>query len=319
MATLITGSYAFDTIMVFPDQFKNHILPEQMHILNVCFLVPQLRREFGGCAGNIAYNLKLLGGDPLPMATVGEDFQPYRAWLAANAIDDRHVVEIAHAYTAQAFLTTDADNNQITAFHPGAMEQAQQNRVTDAAQVELGIVAPDGRTAMLEHAAQFAAAGIPFFFDPGQGLPMFTAEELNRFIDQANYLVVNDYEAALLQQKTGSDLARIADRVDALIVTLGAQGAMIHTDGSRHRVAAIDVRRACDPTGCGDAFRAGLLYGSSQKMDWCSAAQLGAVMGGIKIEHHGTQNHHPDRAEIEARYRENFGDPPACIRSAAGA
>lgn len=310
MPTLITGSFAYDTIMVFRDRFKNHILPEQTHILNVCFTVPELRREFGGCAGNIAYNLKLLGGDPLPMGTVGEDFAPYRKWLEENRIDLTHVVEVPGAFTAQAFVTTDADNNQITAFHPGAMEQAHRNRVTDAADagIDLGIVAPDGREAMIQHAAQFARADIPFIFDPGQGLPMFTGAELDQFIEQATHIVVNDYEAELLQEKTGKSLEQIAARAQSLVVTRGARGADIHSDGTCIHIAAVPIDQARDPTGCGDAFRAGLLYGLAHHLDWQTSGQIASLLGGIKIEQHGTQNHRFDKSEFEARYRESFGD-----------
>ncbi len=306
MPTLITGSFAYDTIMVFEDQFKNHILPEQTHILNVCFYVPQMRREFGGCAGNIAYNLKLLGGDPRPMGTVGKDFAPYRQWLAQHHIDLTHVTDIPAAFTAQAFVTTDADGNQITAFHPGAMDRAHENRVDQAADIDLGIIAPDGRCAMLQHAAQFAAAGIPFIFDPGQGLPMFSGAELNAFIAQATYVVVNDYEAALLQEKTGQNFTQIASQVDALVVTRGARGADIHHRGAAIHAPAVKIAAAVDPTGCGDAFRAGLLYGLARGWDWPTNAQIASLMGGIKIEHPGTQNHHFTPAEFAARYHENF-------------
>ena len=310
MSTLITGSFAYDTIMVFQDQFKNHILPEQTHILNVSFYVPEMRREFGGCSGNIAYNLKLLGGDPLPMGAVGEDFSPYRKWLEKNRIDLTHVREIPGAFTAQAFVTTDADNNQITAFHPGAMDHAQQNKVADAdaAGVDLGIVAPDGRDAMIEHAAQFAQAGIPFIFDPGQGLPMFSGADLDRFIAQATWVVVNDYESELLQEKTGKHLEQITSRVEALIVTRGAKGADIHSGGGTIHIAAAQISEAKDPTGCGDAFRSGLLYGLANQLDWQTSGQIASLMGGIKIEHHGTQNHHFSKSGFAARYRENFGE-----------
>ena len=310
MPTLITGSFAYDTIMVFQGQFKNHILPEQTHILNVSFYVPEMRREFGGCSGNIAYNLKLLGGDPLPMGAVGEDFAPYRKWLEKNRIDLTHVREIPGAFTAQAFVTTDADNNQITAFHPGAMDHAHQNKVAAAAgaKIDLGIVAPDGRDAMLEHAAQFAQAGIPFIFDPGQGLPMFSGADLDRFIAQATWVVVNDYESELLQEKTGKRLEQITSQVEALIVTRGAKGADIHSGGNTIHIAAAQISEAKDPTGCGDAFRAGLLYGLANQLDWQTSGQIASLMGGIKIEHHGTQNHRFSKSGFAARYRENFGE-----------
>ena len=310
MSVLISGSFAFDTIMVFGDRFANHILPKQTHMLNVSFYVPQMRKEFGGCAGNIAYNLKLLGGAPLPMGTVGGDFAAYRAWLARHEIDDAHVREIADTFTAQAFVTTDADNNQITAFHPGAMDYAHQNQVANivktAANIKLGIVAPNGREAMLQHAAQFSAAGIPFMFDPGQGLPMFDGDDLAQFIAQATWLAVNAYESELLQQKTAQSLKQIAAQVDALIVTRGAQGADIYADKLIH-VDAAKISNAVDPTGCGDAFRGGLLYGLAQKLDWQTCAQIASTMGAIKIESAGTQNHRFTKAEFEKRYRESFG------------
>ena len=307
MPTLITGSFAYDTIMVFQDQFKNHILPDQVHILNVCFFVPDMRKEFGGCSGNISYNLKLLGGDPLPMGTVGEDFKPYRKWLKKQDIDITHITEVENTYTAQAFLTTDTDNNQIIAFHPGAMNYAHKNRVGDARGVTLGIVAPDGRDAMVEHAEQFAEAGIPWIFDPGQGLPMFSGEELMTFVEQATYLCVNDYESRLLVDKTGRKLPDIAAEVDALIVTRGGSGAEIMVDGTTLDIPVVSVREVNDPTGCGDAFRSGLLHGIDRGFDWQTTGRLASLMGGIKIEHHGTQNHRPRRQEIADRFKENFG------------
>lgn len=307
MPTLITGSFAYDTIMVFQDQFKNHILPDQVHILNVCFFVPDMRKEFGGCSGNISYNLKLLGGDPLPMGTVGEDFKPYRKWLKKQDIDITHITEVENTYTAQAFLTTDTDNNQIIAFHPGAMNYAHKNRVGDARGITLGIVAPDGRDAMVEHAEQFAEAGIPWIFDPGQGLPMFSGEELMTFVEQATYLCVNDYESRLLVDKTGRKLPDIAAEVDALIVTRGGSGAEIMVDGNSLDIPAVSVREVNDPTGCGDAFRSGLLHGIDRGFDWQTTGRLASLMGGIKIEHHGTQNHRPRRQEIADRFKENFG------------
>ena len=307
MPTLVTGSFAYDTIMVFQDHFKNHILPDQVHILNVCFFVPDMRREYGGCSGNIAYNLKLLGGDPLPMGTVGEDFGPYRTRLRDLGLDDTHVREISGTYTAQAFMTTDQDNNQIIAFHPGAMNHAHENKVGDAPGIDLGIVAPDGRDAMIQHSAQFAEAGIPFFFDPGQGLPMFDGNELLQFVDQATYVCVNDYESELLVDKTGRSLEEIASMVDALIVTRGGEGSDIYLDHEHIHIDTITVSEVNDPTGCGDAFRAGLLHGVSMGWDWQTTGQLASLLGGIKIEHHGTQNHAPGRSDLEARYKENFG------------
>jgi adenosine kinase len=307
MSALICGSMAFDTIMVFRDHFKNHILPDKVHMLNVAFHVPEMRREFGGCAGNIAYNLKLLGGDPLPMATVGTDFGPYALWLEKRGIDLRHVTVLDGTYTAQAFITTDMDDNQITAFHPGAMDGAHANRVDDAAGVSIGMVSPDGRQGMMEHAEQFVAAGIPFIFDPGQGLPLFGGEELVNFVDQATWVCVNDYESELLQERTGMSPHEIAERVEALIVTLGGDGSHIYTENRRIEVPPARVHDVVDPTGCGDAYRAGLLYGLMHAMDWETTGRIAALMGAIKIERHGTQNHSFDADEFRSRYRESFG------------
>jgi len=307
MATLICGSMAYDTIMVFNDRFKNHILPEQVHILNVSFQVPELRREFGGCAGNIAFNLKMLGGDPLPMATVGGDFGDYAAWLERCDIDCSHVTEVPGSYTAQAYITTDLDDNQITAFHPGAMNESQRNSVADASGVTLGIVAPDGRQGMIEHAAQFAGTGIPFIFDPGQGLPLFDGPELLGLIDQAGWLTVNDYESRLVQERTGLPLEVLADRVEAIVVTRGGEGSTVYHAGTMHSIPAVAVAEAVDPTGCGDAYRAGLLYGIANSLDWPTTGRLAALLGALKVTVHGTQNHHCDRDALEDRFHEAFG------------
>src|SRR6516225_3342701 len=298
---LICGSLAFDTIMVFGDCFANHILPDMIHILNVSFLVPQLRREYGGCAGNIAYNLALLGDDGVPMATVGSDFGPYRERLERAGIPTEHVRTIESELTAQAFITTDLDDNQITAFHPGAMQHSHVNRVSEARGITLGIVAPDGREGMIQHAAQFASAGIPFIFDPGQGLPMFGAEELQRFLSQARWVTVNDYEWQLLQQKSRWSVADMTARIEALIVTLGAAGSVIHTRGEQILIPAAPVREVVDPTGCGDAFRAGLIHGLLHGHDWRTTGHIASLMGAIKIESRGTQNHCFTREEFAQR------------------
>jgi adenosine kinase len=307
MSVLICGSIAYDTIMVFPDRFKQHILPDQIHILNVAFLVPDMRREFGGCAGNIAYNLKLLGGEPLIMATVGHDAGPYMDRLASLAIPATHVRRIDTAFTAQAFITTDLDDNQITAFHPGAMNVSHENQVSDATGVKLGIIAPDGRDGMISHARQFADAGIPFVFDPGQGLPMFGGDDLLNFLDLARWCTVNDYEARLLCERTGLTEAQIAERVEALIVTRGAEGSRVYTGGSVTEVACVPADALADPTGCGDAYRGGLLYGLSRGADIIASARLASVMGSIKIASRGGQNHLPTREDIAARHRAAFG------------
>ncbi|HUN26654.1 MAG TPA: carbohydrate kinase family protein [Steroidobacteraceae bacterium] len=306
---LITGSIAFDNIMVFAGRFKDHILPDKIHILNVSFLVPQLRREFGGCAGNIAYNLKLLGDLAYPMATVGRDFAPYAEWMRANGVPLEHVRVIDSEHTAQAFITTDLDDNQITAFHPGAMQHAHANKVSDARDIALGIVAPDGRDGMVEHAAQFAAAGIPFIFDPGQGMPMFDGPELRTFIEQATWVAVNDYEWQLMQQKTGWSAREVAERVDALIVTRGAEGSLIHLKGRVHEIPCARAKAVIDPTGCGDAYRAGLIHGLLRGLDWETTGRIASLSGALKIESRGTQNHRFTESEFAQRYEASFGRP----------
>ena len=291
MSALICGSFAFDSIMVFPDQFKNHILPDKVHMLNVAFLVPELRREFGGCAGNIAYNLKLLGDDPVPMGTVGTDFGPYADWMDKNNISRKHVHVKEGHYTAQAFITTDMDDNQITAFHPGAMNLAHETPISEAENITLAIVAPDGRDGMVQHAEQLQAAGIPFIFDPGQGLPMFNGDELMKFAEQASYIALNDYEAQLFMDRTGLPEEEIARHVEALIITRGAQGSHIYTEGKRISIPCHQAQQVIDPTGCGDAYRAGLLHGIMHGKDWEETGRIASMMGAIKIAHHGTQNH----------------------------
>ncbi len=310
MSTLICGSLAFDNIMVFPDRFKNHILPEQIHILNVAFLVPEMRREFGGCAGNIAYNLKLLDGDPLIMATVGDDAPAYLARLDQLGLPATHVRHVPGSFTAQAFITTDLDDNQITAFHPGAMSFSHLNKVDHAPDASLGIVAPDGREGMLQHARDFAAAGIPFIFDPGQGMPMFSGDELLDFMRLADYACFNDYEAKLLSDRTGRSIEHLAAEVKALIVTKGGAGSEIYAGGQRFDIPCVEAEDVVDPTGCGDAYRAGLLYGIAQGFDWPTTGRLAAVLGAIKIAHRGGQNHRPSRDEIAQRYRRAFGNTP---------
>jgi adenosine kinase len=313
-AALICGSVAYDTILVFPDRFQAHILPDKLHMLNVAFLVPEMRREFGGCAANIAYSLKLLGDFGLPMATAGEDFSPYRQRFDALGISSEYVKVVDDTFTAQAFITTDLDDNQITAFHPGAMQYAHLNKVSDvAAEVVLGIVAPDGRQAMIDHAAQFAAAKIPFIFDPGQGLPMFGAAELHDFIEQAAWVAVNDYEWGLLEQKTGLTAVEVAAKVEALIVTKGAEGSVVYTAGRTLPIPPVKPRAIVDPTGCGDAYRAGLIHGLLRGLDWETTGRLASLMGSIKIESRGPQNHEFTRAEFRGRYQDYFGQVPEGI------
>ena len=307
MRTLICGSIAYDNIMVFPDHFKNHILPEKIHVLNVAFLVPEMRREFGGCAGNIAYNLKMLGGEPVMMATVGDDYAPYAARFEQLRLTQEHVKPIADTFTAQAFITTDLADNQITAFHPGAMNYSHLNSVKDSRDVLLGIIAPDGRDGMLQHAREFHEAGIPFVFDPGQGLPMYNGEELLDFINKADYIAVNDYEGEMLQDRTGRNLESLANNAKALIITLGAQGSIIYAGGKRYEIPCVKPKAIVDPTGCGDAYRAGLLYGIVNNFDWQTTGQLGSLMGSLKIAQRGGQNHQFSRDEIGQYYFESFG------------
>ena len=310
MSTLICGSVAYDNIMVFQDRFKDRILPDQIHILNVCFLVPDIKRVFGGCAGNIAYNLKLLGGDPLIMATIGDDAGPYMNRLDDLGLSREHVRVVPGNFTAQAFITTDLDDNQITAFHPGAMNFSHYNSVADATDATLAIVAPDGRDGMLKHARDLAARGVPFIFDPGQQLPMFSGDELLEFLDLATYACLNDYETKLLSDRTGKSLEELAARVKALIVTLGGEGSRIHANGQIIEIPCVEADAVVDPTGCGDAYRSGLLYGIANGWDWQRTGSLAAVMGAIKVAHQGCQSHTPTRNEIGERYRKAFGALP---------
>jgi adenosine kinase len=307
MRALICGSFAYDTIMVFQDRFKYHILPDKVHILNVSFLVPEMRREFGGCAGNIAYNLRLLEEEPLPVGTVGDDFGPYAAWMDQCGISRQHVKVINGTFTAQAFVTTDMDDNQITAFHPGAMNYAQENTVAGIEGVAIGMVSPDGREGMIRHAEEFAAAGIPFIFDPGQGLPMFNGQELVRFIEQASWLTVNDYEWELIHNQTGLTIRQVAEMVNALVITRGGEGSVIYNNGRCYEIPVVRVAPLNDPTGCGDAYRAGLLYGFLHHLDWETTGRLAAVMGAIKIQAYGTQNHSCAKHEIMELFEKNFG------------
>lgn len=307
MRTLICGSIAYDTIMVFQDQFKNHILPEKIHVLNVAFLVPEMRREYGGCAGNIAYNLQMIGGNPLMMATVGDDYQPYADRFEKLDISQAHIKQVKDTFTAQAFITTDLDDNQITAFHPGAMNFSHQNSVKDATDIKLGIIAPDGRAGMIQHAREFYEAGIPFIFDPGQGMPMFNGDDLLDFTNKADYIAVNDYEAQLLQERTGRTLTSLANETKALIMTKGSHGSVIYTNGKEIEIPCVKPTDIIDPTGCGDAYRAGLLYGIANGMDWQTTGQLGSLMGALKIAKRGGQNHQLSREEIDQFYFDNFG------------
>ena len=307
MSALICGSLAYDTIMVFPDQFKQHILPDKVHILNVAFLVPEMRREFGGVAGNIAYNLKLLGGDPYPMATVGDDFGPYQRHLDRLGISTRYVRHMEGEYTPQAFITTDIDDNQITAFHPGAMQHSYLNRVQDTEGMRIGIVAPDSKAAMIQHSRDFVEAGIPHIFDPGQAMTLFNGEELAQFIREAKYVVLNSYEFQLLTERTRMSGAEIAEQVEAMIVTHGAEGAVLRTRDDRTQIEAVEPDDVQDPTGCGDAFRAGLIHGILNDLDLVTCCRIGSVMGSIKVARQGTQNHAPTLDEIQQRFFAAYG------------
>ncbi|MDR2014732.1 MAG: carbohydrate kinase family protein [Azoarcus sp.] len=312
MSILVCGSMAYDNIMFFEDRFKNHILPEQIHILNVSFLVPELRRDFGGCAGNIAYNLRLLGSDPLIVATVGDDAGDYRHRLDELGLSQKYVRHVPGTLTAQAFITTDADDNQITAFHPGAMLFSHQNDVRAArdGRVRLAIVGPDGYEGMLRHAEGLAEIAVPFVFDPGQGLPILSGDELLHCLELARYCAVNDYEARLMCDKTGQSIDALAARVEAFVVTRGSEGSHIHVGGERLEIPAVPPAALIDPTGCGDAYRAGLLHGIEQGWSWLSCGRLAAVMGALKINHRGGQNHSPGRAEIETVFQSAFGESP---------
>ena len=307
MKTLVTGSIAYDTIMVFPDRFRNHLLADQLHILNVCFLTPEMRREYGGTAGNIAYNLRLLGEDPLLMATVGEDAAPYYERLRGLRIGTELLKRVPGQFTAQAFITTDLDDNQITAFHPGAMNYSHENHISRSLGASLAIIGPDGKEGMLQHARECADSGVPFIFDPGQGLPMFSPQELTEFVRKADYVAVNDYEGKLLEERTGRKLEQLAKDVKALVCTMGAKGSVIFADGKRHEIPIVEAEKVVDPTGCGDAYRAGLLYGISHGWDWPSTGKLSALLGAIKIAQRGAQNHAPKRDELEARFQRAFG------------
>lgn len=307
MTALICGSVAFDTIMRFPDRFRDHLLSDRMEVISVCFTAPEMRREFGGCAGNVAYTLKLLGGSPLPMATVGHDFAPYASWMDRFGIERRFVTGV-DAFTAQAFITTDTEGNQITTFHPGAMDHAHVNSVKEADGVHIGIVAPDGRDAMVRHAAEFAELGVPFIFDPGQQLHQFGPDELVRFLDQATWLTVNTYEWTLLQERSGLDPDDIVSRVEAAVVTRGAEGSTVLVGGREDlHIPVVEAPRAVDPTGCGDAYRAGLLLGLEAGFDWETAGRIASLAGAIKVAHPGCQNHRFDPEEFAARFRAEFG------------
>jgi adenosine kinase len=305
--TLICGSLAFDKIMQYHGRFSEALLADQLHKVNVSFLVPTLRTEYGGCSANIAYNLKMLGGDPLILATIGQDGGEYLDRFEQLGIATRGIRKIGHAYTAQCFVTADLDNNQINAFHPGAMQFAHENNVADCGELRVAIIAPDGRDGMLKHATDCAKQNLPFMFDPGQQLPMFSGAELIDFINKASYVAANDYEFEMLMDRTGLTLADIASRLEALIVTRGENGSEIYVDGKRFDIACVKAAAVVDPTGCGDAYRAGLLYGIANDFDWETTGRLASLMGAIKIAHQGGQNHSFTAAEVADRFEQEFG------------
>jgi adenosine kinase len=313
-SALICGSVAYDTIMVFPDRFRTHILPDKLHMLNVAFLVPQMRREFGGCAGNIAYNLKLLGDTGYPMGGVGMDFAPYSAWMKHQGMSEKYLVSIPDEHCAQAFITTDIESNQITAFHPGAMNHSHRIQVPANDGISIGVIAPDSREGMLQHAEQFKDAGIPFIFDPGQAMPLFEGDDFKRFISISDWLALNDYEWALLRERTGWEVDDVMKYVKALIITRGGEGSVIHADGKAHHIPCAKAREVLDPTGCGDAYRAGLIHGILRGLDWETTGRIASLMGAIKIAVRGTQNHTFTKAEFADQYRAAFG---ATLRAAS--
>ena len=305
--TLICGSLAFDKIMQYNGRFGETLLADQLHKVNVSFLVPTLRTEYGGCSANIAYNLNMLGGDPLIMATIGQDGGEYLERFETMGIVTRGIRSIAHSYTAQCFVTADLDNNQINAFHPGAMQFSHENKVAEQGELRIAIIAPDGRDGMIKHATDCAALNVPFMFDPGQQLPMFSGEELITFINQATYVAANDYEFEMLMTRTGLTLPDIAGRLEALIITRGEKGSEIYAKGERHVIPCVQADQVVDPTGCGDAYRAGLLFGIVNGYDWPTTGKLASLMGAIKIGHQGGQNHVATAEQIADRFEVEFG------------
>lgn len=304
---LICGSLAFDNIMVFEDAFENHILPEQIHKLNISFMVPTLNKVFGGVAGNIAYNLKMIGGEPIPMGTVGSDFDIYHQRLQDLGISTEAIVVKPEHFTPQAYITTDMKNNQITAFHPGAMNCSAENHVANYPDISIGIVGPDGREGMLQHASEFSEQGIPFIFDPGQAILLFDGDDFRNFISQATWMAVNDYEYEMVCERTGMQAKEIAEHLDALIITRGDKGSEIYTDGTMYHIPVVKAEQVIDPTGCGDAYRAGLLYGLTQGFDYQTTGRIASLLGSIKIATAGTQNHQISQTEFHQRFKEEFG------------
>jgi len=293
----VCGSIAYDKIMSFEEKFSEHILPDKLEMLNVSFLVPGMRQEFGGCAGNIAYNLKKLGGDPLVLGSVGKDFSPYADWMDENQISRRFISETTDSYTAQAFIITDAVGNQITAFHPGAMENPIRYPISEI-EANLAIVSPDSKNIMIENCKQFSAANIPFIFDPGQGTPMFNGDELMELITLSKWVIVNEYESKMIETKLSLSPEQIAKNVEAYIITLGDRGSEVYSNNNKVRVDPVPCDLPVDPTGCGDAFRAGFIFGLENKWSLIDAVKLGSVLGSIKVGSKGTQNHLLSKKEI---------------------
>ncbi|NND65701.1 MAG: carbohydrate kinase family protein [Gammaproteobacteria bacterium] len=307
MSVAVCGSLAYDVVMVFNDRFKNHILPDKVHMLSVSFVVSELRQNFGGCAGNIAFNLKLLGGEGVPRGTVGKDFNDYAMWLDDHGISRAMIKIMDEEYTARAFITSDLDDNQINAFHPGAMELAHDNDRLWPEETEIAIVAPDGGEAMIQHATFFAANKIPFMFDPGQAITRFNGDQLNEFVDHASWLACNDYEAELLSRRTEHSVDELSERVEALVITKGAQGSVIYVNGEQIKIPVAPISEARDPTGCGDAYRAGLLYGLERKLDWSTTGRIASLLGAYAVEEHGMQNHFFNQDEFAQRFEKSFG------------
>ncbi len=304
---LICGSLAFDNIMVFEDEFANHILPDHIHKLNISFMVPTLSRVFGGVAGNIAYNLKMIGGEPIPMGVVGSDFDIYSQRLQSLGINLEAVKVKEGHFTPQCYITTDIKNNQITAFHPGAMNFSHENHVKNYANIKIGIVGPDGRDGMIQHAAEFADSAIPFIFDPGQAMPLFDGDDLKKFIDQATWMAVNDYEYELVQDRTGMDAREIASKLEALVITKGEKGSEIYADDTMYHIPVVEAEKVVDPTGCGDAYRAGLLYGLTNDLDYQTSGRIASLLGSIKIASAGTQNHYISKKDFRQKFLDEFG------------
>ncbi|TIC86188.1 carbohydrate kinase family protein [Crenobacter intestini] len=321
MAILVCGAIAYDTLFSFEDRFDSQILPDQLHKISTTFLAPTMRREFGGPAGNIAYSLAMLGEKPILMGAVGEDFAPYRQHLKHFGVDDRFVKVIPGQYTPQCFGIADRDGNQLMAFHPGAMNYGDSNHIADVPDaVDVAILSPGGRAAFLQHSRELHAAGIPFVFDPGQELPLLSADEIREIVEMASYLAINDYESELIRERAGLTLDMLRAQVKALIVTRGSKGAEIYADDSVHLIPRVQMDAPpIDPMGCGDAFRAGLLYGIRHGLDWRVTGRLANVIGAIKVTSNGPQNHFFDWGRLSELYLASYGEALPLPQGMAGA